>query len=80
MQQHRKIYIHLSIYINRLSASEEQIEALVAYMENHSGFAASKFMGVNGKEQKVNQWKRITEILNTLGQPKVPKSWKAVRI
>ena len=54
--------------------------ALLEYMETHSGFAENKFMGVNGTEQRRNQWARLTAILNALGPSKDAEAWMRVYI
>ena len=56
----------------------EQEEALITYMESHSGFSQNKFMGINGVQQRQEMWLQLVLILNALGPAKDVKSWQEV--
>ncbi|XP_003424785.2 uncharacterized protein LOC100678775 [Nasonia vitripennis] len=55
--------------------TNDQKECLLSYMEDHSGFAAHKFMGLDGTAQRHEQWNKLKVMLDRLGPEKSIESW-----
>lgn len=64
-------------------ATQQQIEALVTYLEQHPHVASGKFITMNSNIQLQGSWEDLATFLNSLGQngkEKDVKSWKTVSI
>lgn len=65
----------------KIRTTDEQIQALVSYMERHTFFARKQIMklGKNGKRKYDTMWEDLTAYLNKEGPvQKSTSNWKRV--
>lgn len=68
--------------MNRSQVSEEQLQALLSYMEKHTLFARGQIpkLGQQGHIKFKNMWTYLTNLLNGIGPvEKNTSSWQKVK-
>jgi len=60
--------------------TQTQYEELIKYMEEHSEFAAGKFLTKEGRNRNMQQWEELKTYLNSLSCAvgKSTKQWQTV--